>query len=88
MVADPIFSGSKSRSCCGHRLESLPILARRWSCPACGAEQHREVDAPVNRKDLAVSSTVSAPGGEGSGLGRKARTKPASMKREACFFPI
>jgi len=40
------------------------------------------VNAALNLKNLAVSSTVSACGEEGAGLGRKTQVKPASAKQE------
>ena len=46
-------------------------------------EIRRAGNAAINLKNLAVSSTVSACGEEGSGSGRKTRTKPASVKQES-----
>ncbi len=39
--------------------------------------------AAINLRSYAVSSTVAACGEEGSGLGRKLKTKPASVKQES-----
>ncbi|MDY7017486.1 MAG: hypothetical protein SVK44_04635 [Nitrospirota bacterium] len=39
----------------------------------------------MDLRNLAVSSTVSACGEEGSDAGRKARVKPASTKQEVSF---
>jgi putative transposase len=46
------------------------------------------VNAAINLKNMAVSSTVSACGEEGSGLGRKTKVKPASVKQEVSFVPV
>lgn len=83
VVADRFFASSKTCSACGHKLETLPLSVREWTCPACGAFHDRDVNAAVNLKDLAVSSTVSACGEEGAGRCRKATAKPASVKQEA-----
>ncbi len=83
VVADRWFASSKTCSGCGHRLETLSLSVRQWACPACGAVHDRDVNAAVNLKNMAVSSTVSACGEEGSGSGRKSRAKPASAKQEA-----
>lgn len=82
VVADRWYSSSKTCSNCGHKLETLPLAVRKWTCPACGTTHDRDLNAAINLKNLAVSSTVSACGEEGSGLGRKLKTKPASVKQE------
>jgi putative transposase len=83
VVAERWYPSSKTCSGCGHKLETLPLSVREWSCPACGLIHDRDVNAAINLKNLAVSSTVSACGEEGSGLGRKLKTKPASAKQES-----
>ncbi|MGF1546756.1 MAG: RNA-guided endonuclease InsQ/TnpB family protein [Thiotrichales bacterium] len=83
VVADRWYPSSKTCSDCGHKLETLPLSVREWECPACGSIHDRDANAAFNLKNLAVSSTVSACGEEGSGLGRKLKTKPASVKQES-----
>ena len=41
---------TKVCSACGAVTESIPSKARRWVCPACGAEHRRGVNAAVNIK--------------------------------------
>jgi putative transposase len=84
VVADRFFASSKtcSNPTCGHKLEKLPLSVREWTCPYCGAIHDRDVNAAINLADYAVSSTVSACGGEGAGLRRKLKTKPAPLKQE------
>lgn len=82
VVADRWFASSKTCSCCGHKQEELPLSVRRWSCSICGVEHDRDLNAAINLKNYAVSSTVSACGGEGAGLGGDAKAKPAPMKQE------
>ncbi len=88
VVADRFYASSKTCSCCGHKLDDLPLSVREWTCPACGAMHDRDHNAAVNLKNLAVSSTVAACGEEGSGLRRKTKTKPALMKQEVSFVPV
>lgn len=83
VVADRWYPSSKTCSACGHKLEALPLSVREWTCPACGAIHDRDVNAALNLKNMAVSSTVSACGEEGAGLGRKTQVKPASVKQES-----
>ncbi|MEN9504043.1 MAG: hypothetical protein RI964_3328 [Pseudomonadota bacterium] len=84
VVADRFFASSKtcSASGCGHKVDKLPLSVREWVCPACGASHDRDVNAAINLANYAVSSTVSACGGEGSGLTRKRQVKPAPVKQE------
>ena len=82
VMADRWFASSKTCSYCGWKLEELPLSVRSWTCPNCGVEHERDVNAAKNLKEYAVSSTVSACGEEGSDQGRKFLVKPASMKQE------
>ena len=82
VVGDRWFAGSKTCSCCEHKIETLPLSGREWTCPVCSASHDRDRNAAVNLKLMAVSSTAAACGEEGSGSGRKLRMKPASMKQE------
>ena len=83
IVADRWYPSSKTCSDCGHKMETLPLFVRGWTCPECGSIHDRDVNAAINLRNLAVSSTVSACGEEGSGSGRKTGTKPASVKQES-----
>ena len=71
LVVDRFFPSSKTCSGCGHKLEALPLAVREWTCPVCGSIHDRDVNAAINLKNMAVSSTVSACGEEGSGRRRK-----------------
>lgn len=83
VVADRWFASSKTCSCCGTVVETLPLSVREWTCVACGTRHDRDINAAMNLKHMAVSSTASACGEEGAGFGRKTRVKPASMKQES-----
>jgi putative transposase len=39
---------TKRCSACGHTLESIPLSKRHWTCPACGAEHDRDINAAKN----------------------------------------
>lgn len=83
VVADRFYASSKTCSSCGHRLDVLPLAVRQWTCPSCATRHDRDVNAAINLKNMAVSSTVSACGEEGAGRACKSTTKPASVKQEA-----
>lgn len=83
VVADRFYPSSKTCSVCGYKLESLPLSVRKWKCPGCGTDHNRDLNAAINLKNMAVSSTVTACGEEGSGSSRMTRVKPSSKKQEA-----
>jgi putative transposase len=88
VVADRWYPSSKTCSECDYKLETLPLSAREWICPSCGSVHDRDVNAAVNLRKMAVSSTASVCGEEGSGRGRKTTTKPASVKQKVSFESV
>jgi putative transposase len=83
VIADRWYPSSKLCSCCAYRLEALGLGTREWICPGCGSQHDRDVNAAINLRNMAVSSTVSACGEEGAGVGRKPEAKPAPVKQES-----
>ena len=83
VVADRWYPSSKTCSTCGHKLEQLALEMRGWTCPDCGTTHDRDVNAAINLKNMAVSSTVTACGGAGAGPVREHRAKPAPAKQES-----
>jgi putative transposase len=83
VLVDRWYPSSKLCSCCGYRLEALDLGVRHWTCPGCGASNERDVNAAINLRNMAVSSTASARGGEGAGPARERGAKPAPVKRES-----
>ena len=83
VVVDRWYPSSKTCSSCGHRLDSLELAVREWCCPGCGALHDRDVNAAINLREVAVSSTASACGGEGAGLAHMCKVKPSPAKQES-----
>ncbi|SFD88136.1 RNA-guided endonuclease InsQ/TnpB family protein, partial [Massilia yuzhufengensis] len=83
VVADRWYPSSKLCSYCGYKLDTMVLGTRQWSCPGCSTLHDRDVNAAINLKKVAVSSTVAACGGEGAGPARERRVKPAPMKQES-----
>ena len=83
VLVDRWFPSSKLCSGCGYRLDELGLDVRHWTCPDCGASHDRDVNAATNLRNMAVSSTASACGGEGAGPARERRVKPAPAKQES-----
>jgi len=67
VLIDRWYPSSKTCSCCRYKLEALDLAIRRWTCPECGMLHDRDINAAINLRTMAVSSTVSACGGEGAG---------------------
>ena len=84
VVADRFYPSSKTCSACGEKLDVLPLSTRKWECPKCHTHHDRDLNAAINLANYAVSSTVSACGGEGSGSAtrKRSKTKPAPVKQE------
>jgi len=83
VVVDRWYPSSKTCSCCGYRLDHLALGIRQWVCAGCGAHHDRDLNAAINLENMAVSSTVPACGGEGTGPVRMRETKPAPAKQES-----
>jgi putative transposase len=79
VVADRFFASSRNLFAHGCKLAELPLSIRRWECPVCGKEHDLDVNAAINLRNYAVSSTVSACGGGGAGSDRTIGTKPSPM---------
>ena len=88
VVADRWFPSSKTCSNCGSVIKDMALSIRLWTCPACGAQHDRDVNAAINLRNMAVSSTVSACGEEGAGFGCRIGVKPSLMNQEVSTEPI
>jgi len=82
VAADRFFPSSKLCSCCGHKREKLCLSIRKWTCEKCTAQHDRDINAAINLKRFAVSSTVLAGGEESSGFDSKIKVKLSSLKLE------
>src|SRR5574344_1396860 len=49
--ADRYFPSSKLCSCCGWKYEGLKLSERNWTCPKCGTNHIRDVNAAINLKN-------------------------------------
>jgi len=65
---DRWYPSSKRCSSCGHTVASLPLQIRSWTCPECGTEYDRDVNAALNIK--AAGLAVLALGENVSGIGQ------------------
>ena len=79
-IVDRFYPSSKTCSTCGE-IHEMKLSNRVMVC-GCGNVMDRDLNAAINLKNKAVSSTVTACGEDGSGRGGNTATKPASVKRE------
>jgi putative transposase len=78
VAIDKWYPSSKRCYNCGHILESLSLDVRSWSCPECGVEHDRDINAALNIK--AAGLAVFACGE----MVRPGRAKPVKARlREA-----
>ena len=68
---DQWFASSKTCSCCGHKVEKMPLTIRNWDCPNCGVKGiDRDINAAINIKQQGILKlkaeglSVSADGGK------------------------
>ena len=52
---DTWFPSSKTCSCCGHKVEKLPLSVREWTCPSCNTTHDRDLNAAVNILDKGLN---------------------------------
>ena len=60
-VADRFYPSSKTCSCCGHKLDDLPLSVRAWTCPSCSTHHDRDVNAAINLKTMAERHGTNEP---------------------------
>jgi len=80
LVAVPPHNTSRACPACGHVAAENRQTQAHFECVDCGYQNNADVVGAMNV--LARGHRVAACGEEGSGSGRKARTKPASVKQE------
>ena len=90
LKVDRFYPSSKTCSACGHRLDELRLDVREWTCPKCGIEHDRDINAARNilregLKRLTPGGTgeVRASGGEG-GLA----PWPCQRESSNCRIPV
>ena len=49
---------SKTCSCCGYRMEKLPLSVRLFECPSCNLVEDRDVNASINIRNFALADAL------------------------------
>lgn len=67
LLADRFYPSSKLCHVCGYKLEELALDVRRWTCPVCGADHDRDLNAAKNLEQLVTKRTASSAGSDACG---------------------
>ena len=76
---DRWFPSSKTCSDCGCIKETLSLSERVYRCESCGLVMDRDLNAAINIRTVGLTGSYAC-GQEGSGSGRKTRTKPCLVE--------
>ena len=49
---------SKTCSCCGYKMEKLPLSVRLFECPSCNLVEDRDVNASINIRNFACADAL------------------------------
>jgi putative transposase len=87
------FSSSKTCSCCGHKVEKMPLSVRNWTCEPCGVNHDRDLNAAFNiykqgmlgRHGLMVTSAEYADYSRGETIGPDWFTSKARLYEAISF---
>lgn len=56
LKVDRFYPSSKTCNSCGHIMDSMPLSIRAWTCPCCGAEHDRDINAAKNILKKAIAN--------------------------------
>jgi len=51
---DQWFASSKTCSCCGQKVDSMPLKVRSWTCTHCGTVHDRDINAAINIRQQGI----------------------------------
>lgn len=86
ILANTYFPSSKLCSFCGNKKDVLKLNQRKYTCDKCSNALDRDLNASVNLKKLAVSSTVTAFGDESSASSGVQLVDELGMKHQVFSF--
>ena len=90
---DRFAPSTKTCSCCGHKLDSIGLDVREWTCPGCGSVHDRDLNAAQNILDIGLREIYDLSSDELAEYKRRELVRPRaampkadSMKRLVSFI--
>src|SRR5690606_2626181 len=83
---DRWFPSSKTCSACGHLHAGLRLKHSRWTCPACGAQHDRDLNAAINIEREGLRLLAESPGASNTAPdgGRASSARTDAQGESAC----
>ena len=92
---DRFYPSSKTCSCCGHKMDSMTLDVREWTCPSCRTNHDRDLNAAVNILNKGLDDLYGLTSDELADYRRGEEVRPevvlpkaSSVKRLASFIDI
>jgi putative transposase len=82
------YPSSKTCSACGHLLAGLSLSTRHWTCPSCGAQHDRDVNAANNILAAGQAVTACGAGVRHSGTSRVRPTVKQEPRPVTAGIPV
>ena len=90
---DRFAPSTKTCSCCGHKLDTIGLDVREWTCPGCGTTHDRDLNAAQNILDIGLREVYDLSSDELAEYKRRELVRPSaampkadSMKRLVSFI--
>ncbi len=90
---DRFYPSSKTCSCCGHKLDSLELSVREWTCPSCNTYHDRDLNAAINIQNKGLDDLYGFKSDELADYRRREELSPevaiptaSSLKRLVSFI--
>ena len=81
---DRWYPSSKTCNCCGHKMDTMTLDIREWTCPNCGTHHDRDLNAARNILDEGLCDLYGFTSDELADYKRGEEVRHASMDAFFC----